>query len=175
LRDIKRVLLDPASHTSNALLQIILSEFHGLNPEYVRSSDDGYVLSLSDFEARLIIGDQAIQERKRTSLPGLRFLDLGEEWFCHTSHPFVFALWILRNEYPNKKELSRVLRFAKEQGLSKRGEIAARYPDPEFALRYISESIRYNLGDAEKQGLTLFANYLKKHRVITNNYSIDYF
>jgi predicted solute-binding protein len=175
LRDIKRVLLDPASHTSNALLQIILSEFHGLNPEYVRSSDIECALPLSDLDARLIIGDQAIEERKRTSSPGLRFLDLGEEWFYHTSHPFVFALWILRNEYPNKKELSRVLRFAKEQGLSKRSEIAARHPDPEFALRYISESIRYNLEDAEKQGLALFADYLKKNHIVTNIYSIDFF
>jgi predicted solute-binding protein len=175
LRDIKRVLLDPASHTSNALLRIILSEFHGLDPEYVRYSDDKYPLPLSDFKARLIIGDQAIEERKRTSSSAYHFLDLGEEWFNNTSLPFVFALWVLRNEYTQKKELSHALRLAKEQGLSRRSVLAEEYPEPEFARRYMTEWIRYDLGANEKQGLLLFGDYLKKYNMISKCYCIEYF
>jgi len=175
LKDIKRVLLDPASHTSNALLQIILSEFHGLKSEYVRLSDIEYQNSTADFSARLLIGDQAISERKRTSNAVIHYLDLGAEWFQHTSLPFIYALWILRTEYPKKKELSEALRLAKQRGLSCRGEIAGRYPDSEFALRYMTEWIHYDLGEEEKRGLALFADYLKKYNIISEAYPIAYF
>jgi predicted solute-binding protein len=175
LSSVKRVLLDPASHTSNALLRIILSEFHKLQLEYVRYSDTEYGIPTSDSTARLLIGDQAVIERNRASNHAIRFLDLGEEWFKYTSLPFVYALWILRNEYPKKKELSEALRSAKEHGLFRRSEIAARYPDAEFALRYLTDWIRYDLGEEETRGLELFAYYLKKHNIVSNVYPIIYY
>jgi len=175
LASVKRVLLDPASHTSNALLRIILSEFHGLSPEYVHSTESEYEMLADEFTARLLIGDQAVTERNRTSDSTVCFLDLGEEWFQHTSLPFVFALWILRNEYTNKKELSEALRSAKKHGVSKRSEIATRYPDPEFALRYMTDWIRYDLGEEEKRGLALFADYLKKYNIVSKVDKITYY
>jgi predicted solute-binding protein len=175
LNAIKRVHLDPASHTSNALLQIVLSEFHDLTPEYVRSSDSEYDISTMNSCAQLLIGDRAISVRNRTSNSQIRFLDLGQEWFYHTSLPFVYALWTLRNEYTKKKDLSNALRIAKEQGLCNRLEIAARDPEPEFALRYMTEWIRYDLGDDERRALALFADYLKKYKIIYNNHSISYY
>ena len=175
LASVKRVLLDPASHTSNALIQIILSEFHGLQLEYVRSTDAVYGISNAKSTARLLIGDQAVTERKRLTNNEVRFLDLGEEWFKYTALPFVYALWILRNEYPKKKELSEALRSAKLYGLSRRFEIAARYSDAEFAMRYLTNWIRYDLGEVEKRGLDLFADYLKKYNIVSEVYPITYY
>lgn len=164
LHGIQRVTLDPASHTSNALLQIVLSEFHGIHPEYVRITEldiKNQQISLP----RLLIGDPAIAFRKRTSGTSVRCLDLGGEWYRHTGLPFIFALWSLRKENTNKKELSHLLRMAKASGLSNLSKIADRDADPSFALHYLSESIRFDLGEEEKRGLLLFRELLKKIKI----------
>jgi len=173
LKAINKVVLDPASHTSNALLRIVLEEFHGILPEYVHSADGE-----SKKTARLIIGDPAILYRKETS--GLadseiRFLDLGGEWFRHTSLSFVFALWSLKRDYTNKKELSEMLRSAKKLGVSSRIDIASVEPDPDFALHYLTESIRYDLGDDEKAGLALFSEFLVKKEITKFHKEIIYY
>lgn len=165
LQALQTVHLDPASHTSNALLQIILGEFHALNPEYVRLTEDQYQISKS-LSAQLLIGDRAITFRNQPHVPDVKILDLGGEWFRHTGLPFVFALWSLKNDFTGKNLLADRLRQAKQLGLSSREEIAARTPDPVFALRYLSEWIRYDLGEEEKQGLNLFREYLESRQLI---------
>ena len=157
LQGVKKVALDPASHTSNALLRIVLEEFHGIKPEYVHYGSDE-----NPEDVRLIIGDPAISFRKKTRGTGVRFLDLGGEWFRKTGLPFVFAAWVFRSDFTKKKELSEVLRFAKSRGLARRSAIAALETDPDFALHYLTESIRYDLGVEEKRGLLLFHDFLKK-------------
>ena len=173
LRGIKKVVLDPASHTSNALLRIVLENFHGVFPEYVQLSEFEYTEFSADIP-RLLIGDRAINERKRTTSRNIHFLDLGGEWYHNTSLPFVFALWSLRESFTKKKETSDLLRSAKLVGLARRAEIAAREKDPEFAQHYLTESIRYDLGVQEKAGLALFSEFLIKHKLSENNKEIKY-
>ena len=160
LQAVNTVALDPSSHTSDALLRIVLEEFHGIHPEYVQLSDGDINKS-----ACLMIGDPAISFRKNALGSEMRFLDLGGEWFRNTGLPFVFALWALKNEFTNKSELAEMLRNAKKQGLSRRPAIAALEPDPDFALSYLTDSIRYDLGEAEKQGLELFRETLKNKKI----------
>ena len=163
LESVTHICLDPSSHTSNALLQIILEEFRGLKPQYVQIEEGKY----PDLPA-LMIGDPAISFRNRTSDPGVQYLDLGGEWYRHTGLPFVFALWVLRKEITKKKLLSDSLREAKCLGLSDLQSIASRTRDPEFALRYLSEWIRFDLGVEEKRGLALYAELLRKKTLIPN-------
>jgi len=173
LKAIERVVLDPASHTSNALLRIILEEFHGILPEYVHSID-----SESKKTARLMIGDPAILYRKEASGMSdseIRFIDLGGEWFRNTGLSFVFAMWSLKYDYTNKMELSEILRSAKELGVSSRIDIATCEPDPDFALKYLTESIRYDLGDEEKAGLALFREFLEKKEITKFHKEIIYY
>ena len=175
LKGIKKVLLDPASHTSNALLRIVLEEFHGIFPEYVQSQEGEIVESLSEC-ATLLIGDRAIQSRERMANQEVRFLDLGGEWYSRTLLPFVFALWSLRYEYTKKSDLSTLLRTTKLFGMARRAEIAAREQDPEFTLHYLTEFIQYDLGEDEKQSLALFQGLLTKLKIVSNNKSeISYF
>ena len=178
LKECETILLDPASHTSNALLQIILGEFYGLKPKYVQLSD--YNTNLSTFHGpRLLIGDSAIALRKslekQTSYPAVKCLDLGAEWYRYTGLPFVFALWALRNDFMEKKLLSDALRQAKSQGLNNLKELASRTADPAFARRYFSEWIRYELGEEEKRGMLLFATLLNKYSMYSDkNLPISY-
>jgi len=164
VKALERVLLDPASHTSNALLRIILGEFYGCTPEYVHLSESEY----ENIDLRtplLLIGDRAIEFRKRLPFPDMHILDLGGEWYRYTGLPFVFALWSLRYEFTKKRFISDLLRKAKSEGLARVETIAAATADPIFTLRYYSEWIRYELGDSEKQGLTVFAEYLNRFQL----------
>lgn len=158
-----KIQLDPSSHTSNALLQIILGEFYGLKPEYVQLTD-----SEIDNQAMLLIGDPAITFRQQKISSEVKILDLGEAWYRHTGLPFVYALWILRDEFMQKKFLAAALRSAKSLGLSRFTEIAARSPDPDFALRYFTEWICFDFGEEEKRGLELFQQLLAKFQLIAS-------
>jgi predicted solute-binding protein len=161
LKKLTKVALDPASHTSNALLRIVLEEFHGITPEYVQLTD-----MVNKFTPSLIIGDRAIKTRKRTSSPSLRFLDLGGEWYRHTGLPFVFAIWELRKEFTDKSSLSNAIREAKSKGIAAIPKIAALEDDPEFAEGYLRHHIRYDLGEEEKRGLHAFGEHLLRLHIV---------
>ena len=163
LAALSKIQFDPASHTSNALLQIILSEFHGLALDYVQ------IEALAPLALpRLLIGDPAIEFRKQKTSSEIKFLDLGDEWYRYTGLPFVFALWTVRDEFMQKKSLADALRFAKLRGVNRFPAIAAQTPDPDFALRYFTQSISYDLGDAEKRGFSLFQKLLIKYHLISD-------
>ena len=164
LKDITKVALDPASHTSNALLRIILEEFHGVVPKYVQLTDEE-----SNFLPSLMIGDRAIKTRIRTSNASERYLDLVGEWFRNTGMPFVFALWQLRKEFTDKSSLSGAIREAKRRGMAEIPKIALLEEDPAFAEGYLLNHIRYELGEEEKRGLALFGEYLQKLNIANNN------
>lgn len=161
LADLRSIQLDPSSHTSNFLAQIVLQEFHGVHAEYVQITERRN----NDLPA-IVIGDPALSLSKRPSDPGLKFLDLGNEWVCSTGLPFVFALWSLKQEYTDKKYLSDLLRESKDRGLASIDRIAAETADPEFSKRYLGVSIRYDLGEVEKRGLALFAEYLTRTKLV---------
>jgi len=69
-----------------------------------------------------------------------------------------------------------MLRAAKASGLSNLPKIADLDEDPDFALHYLSESIRYELGEEEKGGLLLFMEILQKTCLLSSNSNkIKYF
>ena len=166
LSDLSSVELDPSSHTSNLLAQIVLGEFHGLELEYVQLTE-----RINFIPPAVVIGDPALSLSKRTSASGLKFLDLGEEWVRHTGLPFVFALWSLSSDYTNKSEIASLLRRSKQDGLAAIQRIAACSDDPEVTKSYLGGAIRYDLGDEEKQGLGLFGDYLLRMKVVSDTRS----
>lgn len=160
LADLRSVELDPSSHTSNYLAQIVLGEFHGLELEYVQLTERKKITLPA-----VIIGDPALSLSKRSSFPELKFLDLGGEWVRHTGLPFVFALWVLRTDYPYQSELASLLRLAKQKGLEAVGRIASGTADPDFTMSYLGGAIRYDFGDEEKRGLECFWHLMVKMKI----------
>lgn len=161
LKALRSVQLDPSSHTSNFLAQIVLGELRGLQLEYVQITDRVSI----DLPA-VMIGDPALDLSKRSSNAGMKFLDLGEEWFRQTGLPFVFALWAFGKDFTEKDSLSKMLRESKEQGLANLPWIASKTSDPEFTMAYLGGAIRYDLGEKEKRGLKLFGEYLTKMKLL---------
>jgi chorismate dehydratase len=142
---IRSVALDRTSVTSAALTRVLLEKYRGLRPEYRAEGQPA--------DAQLWIGDRALEFRR--SRPDAAMWDLGGVWQQATGLPFVYALWAVRSEAATTA-LAQALREAKEKGLRRRGEIAANAAE----LRYLTESIRYDLGKGEKEGLLRFARDL---------------
>ncbi|MDQ3624566.1 MAG: menaquinone biosynthesis protein [Verrucomicrobiota bacterium] len=159
LADVRTIALDPASLTSIHLVQVLLREGHGLNPQCVASSGHG-----SEAEARLLIGNQAIDFR--AALPaGYRILDLGEEWQRQTGLPFVYALWALRQGLPARIEIAGELRSLQRTGRRRIPDIARCHPlyGAAFCERYFTQHLRFHLGSRERQGIEQFRVLLARH------------
>jgi len=102
-------------------------------------------------EARLLIGDEALEEWNRRMGKGV--LDLGRAWTDWTGKPFVYAVWALGPKA--KVGLAKLERFRRNcrKGISRRGELAR----DEAERDYLTKCIRYELGKEEKEGMEEFA------------------
>jgi chorismate dehydratase len=162
LNSVRRVALDTSSRTSVALLRILLHERYGLQPLWLDAKPDlSAMLEVAD--AALLIGDSVFAE-----LPNeVSSLDLGSEWFAHTALPFVFAFWAGRPGALGAEEVA-ALQAAKEAGLEHVGQIARDYAqkhggDVDLYVRYLTQHIRFAMGEREVESLRLF--YVKAQQL----------
>jgi chorismate dehydratase len=159
LPTLRQIELDPASETSVGLLKCLLAG-RGLNPRLAHRqlgdepADDHR--QATDATGRLLIGDQAIRFRQKHA--HYRFWDLGEEWKNAVNLPFVFALWLIRPEISNAKEIPDALRQLRDHNLENLGDLVSTQSEvsPEFCRKYYREYLFFNFGEAEKAGLREF-------------------
>jgi predicted solute-binding protein len=139
------------------LTRILLEKRHGLRPTYV-VRDPSKGLSFKAVDAVVTIGDTSFR-------PGaVPYLDLGREWREFTGKPFVYALWAHRPGHPKAREIASALKAAKRRGTARIPEIARREAarlklTPAYCRKYLTESITFDLGPAERAGLRLFGKY----------------
>ena len=88
---IRTVALDTSSMTSVALTKILFEKWLGGGRTFT-SMAPNIEKMLAQHDAALVIGDPALQIDRSRYLT----LDLAEEWIRHTSKPFVFAFWAVR-------------------------------------------------------------------------------
>jgi chorismate dehydratase len=84
------------SETSIALLKIIFQKFYRFTNEYIPVVVDDTSVVGDACPAVLVIGDTALKWNLK--FPDLYQYDLGELWFSLTGLPFVFALWMIRDD-----------------------------------------------------------------------------
>ena len=104
-------------------------------------------------EARLLIGDEALAEWN--SRNGAGILDLGQAWTDWTGKPFVYAVWALGPKSEISIQDLELFRKACAEGIRRRGQLAR----DEAEKTYLTQCIRYELGEEEKDGLGDFAIY----------------
>jgi predicted solute-binding protein len=152
--EVRTLAADCHSRSSVVLAQIVLCERFGVRPT-VAAQPPSLDAMLATADAALLIGDAALQVEP-SSLP-YAVLDLGEEWKRLTGLPMVFAAWA----GPAAAEcawLEDVLRESLRHGMANLDAIveqeAARHGvGKELARTYLSENIRFVLGDRELQGM----------------------
>ncbi|HEX8279960.1 MAG TPA: menaquinone biosynthesis protein, partial [Chthoniobacterales bacterium] len=160
LAQIEELVVDPASRTSVNLLQCLLAE-SDLSPRLVQRGDGG---------ARLLIGDQALRFREQHG-DAYAYRDLGAWWNEVTGLPFVFALWLIRPEVANAKQLADQLRARRDANLTALDELIAAETEfsPEFCQRYFREQLRFGFAEREKEGLLKFRSLCERHGILPRN------
>lgn len=164
----KTIAVSSESDTSVALLKIILKEFLSLKCKFKTVKLRTIKSGLSSFPAFLLIGDRAMKEARKSTAPHV--YDLAELWHKHTGLPFVFALWIVRNETISEKrellnKLSSDLIKANEYAHKNFPLIAKKAMHKEWLtekeLVNYWKKISFNLTEKHMEGLRLFEKYLK--------------
>jgi len=171
IEKLKRVAVDPASRTSAWLVRVILKYGYHVEPEFYPLTG---APKLSDHEAMMLFGDGAIWYLHRNGDDCL--LDLGEAWTEMTGLPFVFAAWAVQHGIGAGTPLPRLLLKAKAEGLAHIEEIVQDSTEatPEFRREYLTRNVVYELGDAEKQAIRRFQQYLKEMGLIEEAHDLRY-
>lgn len=148
----KRIYLDHHSRTSVLLTRYLIKVYWRSNVELV-PAQKGFEQHLGAHEGGLIIGDRAIEAKKRYSYA----YDLGRIWTEQTGLPFVFAVWVSFS--PEDPVFERELEVAMESGLSMKDAIIREQKShyPEFDLeRYFHQAIHYKLDASMLRGMEFF-------------------
>lgn len=154
------IRLSSESATSVNLLRILMSQHFGFTCSYEIVSPAADVAADAS-PALLLIGDSALKADDRHA-PYV--YDLGELWHLWTGYPFVFALWLCRNEVSEGaelKKLSRQLIEAKERVPGLLDQVAAGSKEVQWMgrdrlLTYWRDNISYHLDEKAQAGLLLF-------------------
>ena len=153
---LRRVLLDPASRTSNALARVLVVRRLGCTPHFVMPEEIGLTPPRPP-DAEVVIGDRALTAER----PGAKWVrDLGEEWHRFMRLPFVYAFWMARTDAPLGR-LTEMLAEARDRGLAARESIAEKAARElglpgDVARRYLLDEVRYGFGPKEQEGLRAF-------------------
>jgi chorismate dehydratase len=158
---IQTVALDSSSHTSVALLKVLLRERLGRDPAY-KTRPPELPAMLDDADAALIIGDPALFAGEDRP-----YLDLGAEWTALTGLPFVYAFWACVSGTLSGAQVRR-LKDSLYAGLSAIPEICASYNGAgagaaDLCETYLRSHVTYRLGDEERRGLLEF--YRRCHAI----------
>ncbi|MDB5219652.1 MAG: Menaquinone via futalosine step 3 [Myxococcaceae bacterium] len=155
LHELDTIALDLSSRTSVVLARLLLAR-RKLTPHLFATDPAQAIESVKGRTGALVIGDAALDVETRFE----HRLDLAEDWFEWTGLPFVFAAWFARPDTVDAQH-EDIFRVAKQKGLSRVDAIAAEHGarsglDPASLRAYLTESIRYDLGDEELLGLERF-------------------
>lgn len=159
------VLLSSQSDTSVLLTKVVLEEFYGVKPQYVKGEVNGEHREAC--AALLAIGDDALRLVEEGGF--CCQLDLGEIWKEHTGLPFVFAVCAVREDFCVKQpQLLEAIhrRFLEccEEGRSRLKDIcmiaAPRIPMEVSSCFAYLQGIEYDLSVEKIAALERFFEYL---------------
>jgi chorismate dehydratase len=163
LEEITSVALDTSSHSSVALIQVILRDFVSLKPTFVPHGPQLEAM-LQVADAAVLIGDPALSAFQN---PGaLHVYDMAGLWHRFTGLSFVFAAWTARPALEGRDELASLLNRARDEGekcipqIVAANPIGTSLPDAVVAS-YLSNAIQYRLTPSHRAGLEEFRRRLK--------------
>jgi len=163
---IRRLALDEGSRTSAALTKVILADRYGVIPQTEALRMESTTRD-SSADAVLLIGDRAMHDPAESFV---EVMDLGQVWYDWTGLPFVFAMWVARQE-ANTDGIEDILSHARDLGLERIAEIAAEEAPrlgltESVAYNYLTKNLHYHMTSAERSGLRLFCELAAEHNLV---------
>ena len=171
--DGKKIVVSAQTHTSFALLKVLLKKNFGISPIY-RSEDVEKTIGSEDVYGFLAIGDEALNLRNHPDYPYT--LDLGKAWNEWTGYPFIFGVWVANKDSVSKhpqaiKEACKKLISSKKWGCERieffcKNVINHINMNKDELISYFKHLI-YDFGPKEKEGLLNFYNFLYEMKEIS--------
>ena len=169
---ITTVYADSDSHTSVALLRIVLANLYGIQPKLVTFHAREHVAEhriAEAPEAMLLIGDKVVTDSPLAVTYPYQ-LDLGEAWQRMAGLPFVFAVWMARRDatlgdVPQRLATQRAANAQRIEAIV--DKYAQRHGWPrELAQEYHAKVLRYEIGQRELQAIERFGELAARHGLI---------
>lgn len=164
---------DTDSHTSVALLRVILARTYAVTPSIIdfdareRTAISGASAHTVDRdgwpESVLLIGDKVATDAPPAGRYGYE-LDLGEAWKALTGMPFVYAVWMCRREDAEREDVRAMVQLLDRQRLRNtvrldwlvaRCAAERRWPEA-LAREYVGSLLRYDVTPEARQAATRF-------------------
>jgi chorismate dehydratase len=173
---IATLAMDINSRTSVALTRILCARHWKIAPKLMPAEPDVRAM-LARADAGLIIGDPALTID--TEALGLVKIDLGAEWKAMTGLPFVYAMWSGRDHACGPEHVAE-LNAARARGEAEVARIAAieargDRAREQLVVRYLSDNLRYGLGEAETAGLRRFHELAAEHGLVPGLRDLRFF
>ena len=164
--DGRTVLVSAETHTSAALLRMLLRDHARVSVTYVTGNATERMATGNPPDAVLAIGDEALRLRSHPSYPYI--WDLGAVWQEWTGLPFTFGVWVVSRKAAAAGLLAgdpvSVLHAGRDWGEANMNVVLdiaeANYPLARPVLVEYFEGLSYRLGEVEQQGLRLFYDRL---------------
>lgn len=178
----KEILISGESHTSVALLRLLMRDFYRMDVSYRTGRVTPELASAAPPAAFLAIGDEALRLRRCPQYPYC--LDLAEAWRRWTGLPFVFGLWVISADAAEKGLFSsdpgQLLRDGRDWGLGHMDLIldltACGCPLAREELReYYEKGLFYTLRGKQLDGLKFFYKKLAAARLIEKEPELRFF
>lgn len=147
IEEIKTLLLDKQSKTSNGLARILLQRYWKRN--------DVEILTEGEADAYVLIGDRTFG--KKEEVPYV--YDLGHYWYELTGLPFAFAVWVSNKELP--KSFCQKFNAALAEGVSRPDDVIdglPTYPNFDYHV-YLNENLDFHLDAGKRKALELYLEW----------------
>ncbi|WP_231459523.1 MULTISPECIES: menaquinone biosynthetic enzyme MqnA/MqnD family protein [unclassified Pedobacter] len=150
VREIKTVMLDAHSRTSNNLAKVLLKFHWKRDVEFTTTITE-------ETDAIVLIGDRTFGKKDDYAFA----YDLGEEWKNFTGLPFMYAAWVANKEISSsfKNEFNAALKL----GLSHRDEVLKQLPQTDnFDLKdYLYNKLQFEVTEDRMKAMKLFLGYIE--------------
>ena len=152
LKDIKSIILDPESCTSNSLTQILCREYWNINPTFKTRNNHTQIDTQSDGVGYVLIGDRVFDYEDKFKY----CIDLSVEWKNMTGLPFVFAAWVAKTDVDENiiQTLNDALAYGVEHITQAIDE--SNYPNKQQAQKYLTQNIDFIFNRDKHTALALF-------------------
>lgn len=181
----RKVCLTSSSATSVVLLKVLFEHYYHVNVIYETMPPDLDAM-LEKGDAALLIGDDALLTNymvRHNDSPKLCITDLGEVWKKFTGEKMIYALWVIRREYAEKKpeeveRISKLLCLSKQKGWEENLDsiINKAYKQtklPKDILVNYFYTIKYEFDESCKRALLTFYDYAYKSGLIDDRVKLN--
>jgi len=165
----KKIGIIDDTATSIRLLQVLLEKRYAVKTEFVRMHAG--VNDYSQFDAVLLIGDEALKANKNGLIGFDLVYDLAKEWYEWKKLPFVFAVWAYKKSLPEdkKEELQDIIQRSLEDGEAELDTIGILHGKnmnltPVETTEFL-EGFNYRLGEREKEAMNIFKKLIEEVEV----------